>query len=149
MGRQAVAMMRQVGPAAWTVLSALAVDAEPGPGERMARVSVRSLALELGLDKDTVARASGRLRDAGLVSHERVRFDRSVYRLNVPENVFEFRTDAPSCLVARPARSSITSSGSPASGPVSAGRARPWPLRPPPTTTSAPSTTPSDGWRAL
>ena len=66
-------MMRQVGPAEpRTLLSALAVDAEPGPGERIARVSVRSLAFELGLDKDTVARALGRLRDAGIVSHERV-----------------------------------------------------------------------------
>jgi hypothetical protein len=79
-GPQALATARRVGSTAFTVLVALAMRAEPKPGAIRTRASMRSLAMELGLNKDTVARALVGLRDAGLVGADAVRCQ-SGYRL--------------------------------------------------------------------
>lgn len=61
-------------------------------GERIAHVSVRSMAAALGVVKDTVARALNRLRDAGLVSpaqpkNDRGLFEAGSYVIDVPEDL--------------------------------------------------------------
>lgn len=60
---------RDLGPVAWVVAEALVsratLDAE---GSLMAATGIRTLANDLGLDKDTVARALTRLKAAGLVT---------------------------------------------------------------------------------
>jgi hypothetical protein len=83
-GPQALATARRVGPTAFTVLVALALRAEAEQGATPA--SVRSLAMELGLNKDTVAKALVRLRGAGLVVSNAVRCQ-SGYRLRIPLDV--------------------------------------------------------------
>jgi DNA-binding transcriptional ArsR family regulator len=92
-GARAVKMARRVGPTAWTVLTVLAVDAEPDGGRMIARASVRSLAAALGLNKDTVGRALARLRRAELVIRVTGRFEVGVYRLTVPADVIRFNRD--------------------------------------------------------
>jgi DNA-binding IclR family transcriptional regulator len=82
-------------------VTALALDAEYAEGHLVARASVRSLAHRLHLDKDTVARAVIRLRDAGLVVHEPGRFTPGIYRLTVPSAVIRFAGDAPMAPTAR------------------------------------------------
>jgi DNA-binding IclR family transcriptional regulator len=82
-GAAAIGVMRRVGPTGWTVLTALALDADHASGRMVIRGSVRSLAAQLGLDKDTVARALLRLRRAGLVAHEPGRFAPGCYRLTI------------------------------------------------------------------
>ena len=67
--------------------------ASNGPTDRCtASVSVRSLASQLGLAKDTVARALGRLRRAGLVTACQTRstagiFTTGSYRLTIPDAI--------------------------------------------------------------
>jgi hypothetical protein len=61
-GVAAIDVIRDVGPTAWMVLTALALDAEHEGGTVVARASVRSLAARPQLDKDTVGRAMARLR---------------------------------------------------------------------------------------
>jgi DNA-binding MarR family transcriptional regulator len=59
---------RQLGPLAWTVLEALLLDVnDDADGVPIVHTSLRSLAGELGLDKDTVGRALARLGQAGVV----------------------------------------------------------------------------------
>jgi DNA-binding transcriptional MocR family regulator len=87
---------------AWTVLTALAVDAAPTDGCVVVRASVRSLAVELGLNKDTIARAILRLRDAGLVVHRTGgSFEHGAYRRVAPADVVRFSVDAPAAPVPR------------------------------------------------
>ncbi len=57
-----------LGPTAWAVLEELTLAATPNDdGRLVVTTSVRRLAATLGLDKDTVARALGRLGSAGFV----------------------------------------------------------------------------------
>jgi DNA-binding IclR family transcriptional regulator len=81
------APVRRLGPTAWVVLEVLrernAVDER---GERIAEVSIRGLAVDLGLAKNTVHRALGRLRRCGLIEARQTRtsagtFDRGHYVL--------------------------------------------------------------------
>jgi DNA-binding IclR family transcriptional regulator len=62
------APVRRLGPTAWAVLEVLrersAVDER---GERIVEVSIRGLAVDLGLAKNTVHRALARLRRCGLI----------------------------------------------------------------------------------
>jgi DNA-binding IclR family transcriptional regulator len=82
-GAAAIGVIRRVGPTGWTVLTALALDADRAAGHPGVRTSVRLLAAQLVLDKDTVARALLRLRRAGLVAHEPRRFAPGFYRLTI------------------------------------------------------------------
>lgn len=73
-GVQAAAV-RRVGPTSWAVLEVLAsAGDEADDVELVAMTSVRRIADELGLSKDTVAAALSRLIDAGIVRRESVRF---------------------------------------------------------------------------
>jgi hypothetical protein len=94
-GSDAVSVVRRVGPTSWTVLTALAIEAQPAGGELTVRASVRSLAANLGLNKDTVARALLRLRREHLVVPVGNRFEPSMYRLTIPADVIRFTADTP------------------------------------------------------
>ena len=89
----AVHLRRVVGPTAWVVLETLLHDAEPtGSDEYVAHRSIRDLAAEIGLAKDTVARAIRALRDIGLISHAQCRtgagtFDPGRYAISLPHDV--------------------------------------------------------------
>ena len=82
-----------VGPTAWVVLETLLHDAEPtGSDEYAAHRSIRDLAAEIGLAKDTVARAIRALREVGLISHAQRRsgagtFDPGRYAISLPNDV--------------------------------------------------------------
>jgi len=65
-----VVMRRLLRPLGWTVWHALLEHAEDVDGTLVAAVSVRSLADELGLAKDTVAAAIRRLVAHGLVTRQ-------------------------------------------------------------------------------
>jgi len=61
-------LRRQLGPVAWCALEDITEDAQVDAlGRRVAITSVRRLAAQLGVSKDTAARALLRLRHAGLV----------------------------------------------------------------------------------
>jgi predicted transcriptional regulator len=85
-------LRRRLGPTAWVVFEELLL-ASTGPEDGpVATVSVRSLAASLGLAKDTVASALGRLRRAGLVTATQTRtgaglFTTGSYRLTVPDAI--------------------------------------------------------------
>jgi DNA-binding transcriptional MocR family regulator len=83
---------RRLDPAAWVVFEELLL-ASTGTAEGcVASVSIRTLADRIGLAKDTVARAIGRLRRAGLVTAHQSRTDTGVfangsYMLDVPASI--------------------------------------------------------------
>lgn len=80
-------LKRELGPTAWAVLEDIALDADVDEGRRLvATTSSRRIAENLGLTPGTAARALGRLRSLGLVSHTRLdgtagRFGLSAYVL--------------------------------------------------------------------
>jgi hypothetical protein len=86
-------LRRVVGPTAWVVLETLLHDAErTGSDEYVAHRSIRNLAAEIGLAKDTVARAIRALREVGLISHAQCRtgagtFDPGRYAISLPNDV--------------------------------------------------------------
>jgi hypothetical protein len=82
-------LRRRLGPTAWMVFEELLCSSMSVGDERRASVSVRSLAVRLGLAKDTVARAINRLNRAGLVTTTQSRassgtFSTATYRLTLP-----------------------------------------------------------------
>lgn len=85
-------LRRRLGPTAWSVLEELLL-ASVGPADRCrSSVSVRTLAARLGLAKDTVAKALGRLRCSGLVTPCQSRattgmFATGSYQLSVPSTI--------------------------------------------------------------
>jgi hypothetical protein len=104
-------LRRRLGPVAWTVLEELVLIGDIRDGVLVADVSVRGLASRLGLSKDTVNRATIRLRRAGLlvldgVEHDqRGRFSASSYRVD-PARLAMRRFDAaPFRLAVPPTRS--------------------------------------------
>ena len=91
-GRAAGAVRRRVGATAWVVLESVVAHASCHDGVPTASVSVRSLAAELGLGKNTVARALGLLRDIGAVAPQQDRvstgtFAAGCYVVNVEPDV--------------------------------------------------------------
>jgi DNA-binding transcriptional ArsR family regulator len=80
-------LCRAVGATAWAVLCDIALDAEAeADGNLVAATNVRRIAADLGISKDTAARALGRLVGAGLVARHCRRgagghFVRSLYEL--------------------------------------------------------------------
>jgi len=91
-GAASIDIRRRVGPTAWAVFEELAVSSTGADAACRASVSVRSLASQLGMSKDTVARALTRLRAAGLVSANQTRqatgaFAAGNYHLFLPASV--------------------------------------------------------------
>lgn len=85
-------LRRALGPSAWLVFEEMLLRSTTERGERIAHVSVRSMAAALGVAKDTVARALNRLRDAGLVTpaqpkNDRGLFEAGSYVIEVPEGL--------------------------------------------------------------
>lgn len=61
------ALRRRLGALPWVALEVLTARAVEVEGERVAAIGVRGLAFELGVAKDTAARALGVLRAEGLI----------------------------------------------------------------------------------
>lgn len=82
---------RRLGPASWMVFEELLLAATTTGGAWQATLSVRVLAERTGMSKDTVARAVGRLRRAGLVTLHQRRdaglFAAGVYELTIPNGI--------------------------------------------------------------
>ena len=74
-----VELRRRLDPSAWVVFGQLLLESTGNGDTAEASVSVRSLAAQLGLAKDTVARALNRLRQAGLVDASQSRTAAGVY----------------------------------------------------------------------
>ncbi len=83
---------RELGTTAWSVLEEVALDARlDGHGRLLALTNVRRISLQLGISKDTAARALLRLAGAGLVERQSGRdlsgeFTRSVYVVHLDES---------------------------------------------------------------
>ena len=108
LGPAANTMRRDLGPIAWAVLECVAAAAVDHAGVTVSYISVRGVADELGLAKDTVARALRRLADEQLVAHvparaDDGRFGPSHYRLTIPPDVFIREAASPSAPALRPA----------------------------------------------
>ena len=89
LGPAAHELRRHVGPTTWVVLEEMLQRSTGDDDHVVAQVSIRSLASSLGLAKDTVARAVGRLRDLGVIDASQARsrsgvFEAGSYRLAVP-----------------------------------------------------------------
>jgi len=86
---EAAALRRQLGAMPWCALEAV-VAASNDSG--LAAVSIRSLAIELGVSKNTVQRALAVLRDAGLIQvaaarREAGRFTAGGYRVTAASSL--------------------------------------------------------------
>ena len=86
------ALRRRLDPAAWMVFEELLLASTVTGDGCVASVSIRALADRLGLAKDTVARALGRLRRHGLVTAHQSRtkagvFATGSYLLTVPASI--------------------------------------------------------------
>ena len=91
-GPAAGPLRRRLGPTAWVVLEAVVAHGRPVDGADTAPVSARSLAIELGFAKNTVARSLSALVGAGLLEGVQARvtsgrFARGAYRMSVPVDV--------------------------------------------------------------
>ena len=96
-----VELRHRLGPTAWVVFEQLLFESIGIGDVCEASVSVRSLATQLGLAKDTVARALNRLRRAGLVDASQSRTATGVYAtgrytLTIPTSItFDDHTPPP------------------------------------------------------
>lgn len=91
-GAGSIELRRQLGPTAWVVFEELLLASTGHRADCVATVSVRALAGELGLAKDTVAQALVRLRRAGLVAAHQSRtasgvFATGSYVLALPSSI--------------------------------------------------------------
>ena len=89
LGPAAHELRHHVGPVAWVVLEEMLQRSTGDGDDVVAQVSIRALASSLGLAKDTVARAVGRLRDLGVIEAAQARsssgvFEAGSYRIVVP-----------------------------------------------------------------
>ncbi len=87
-----VELRRRLDPTAWVVFEQLLLESTHRGDERRASVSVRSLATQLGLAKDTVARALNRLRRAELIDASQSRtatgvYATGTYTLTIPTSI--------------------------------------------------------------
>ena len=96
-----VELRHRLGPTAWVVFEQLLFESTGDGDVCEASVSVRSLASQLGLAKDTVARALNRLRHTGLVDASQSRtatgvFATGCYTLTIPTSItFDDHTPPP------------------------------------------------------
>ena len=109
-GPRAAELRRRLGPTAWVVLEQLLTSSTGLADCCRACVSVRTLAAELAISKDTVTRALARLRSAGIVSVDQARsaagtFAAGSYVVAVPDGIAFEDADRPSITPStRPAR---------------------------------------------
>jgi len=129
LGPGAHELRRHVGPTAWVVLEEMLQRSTSDGDDVVAQVSIRALASSLGLAKDTVTRAVGRLRDLGVIDASQARarsgvFEAGSYRLAVPAACL-----SPAGPPQPPALSSAPrpSCAAPPSAPRSSSAARPSP----------------------
>ena len=92
-GPAAPGLRRALGPVGWVVLESLADSSIDRSGATVSEMSVRGPADEIGLAKDTIARAIQRLQRAGLVSRIEARlidgrFGHGCYVLDIPDDLF-------------------------------------------------------------
>ena len=87
-------LVRQVGPTAWAVLELMRERSETDGGAELAPVTIRNLAFELGLAKNTVHRAIQRLRAAGLIEPRQARTDAGTFAAGQYELIAEGPTTA-------------------------------------------------------
>ena len=116
LGPAAPTMRRDLGPIAWSVLQCVAAGAVEHAGYATSCTSVRRVSAELGLAKDTVARALRRLAGERLDTYVAARaddgrFGSSHYRLTIPPDVFvhavaALSSEVPRSKPSRPARPS-------------------------------------------
>lgn len=105
-GVDAAAVRRRVGPVAWCVMESVVAAAD---SYGVARVSIRSIAADLGVSKNTVQRAMTALRTAEFVAPVVVargdggRFAAGAYRVYVAGSVLA-RVDYAAAVIAPPAR---------------------------------------------
>ena len=95
-GPDTIDVIRSVGPTAWVVL--IHLYGSPTASSRSVTASTRTLASNLGLSKDTCARALRTLRDAGLINVDTARtelgrFGTTRYRLLAPPRVIRTQTN--------------------------------------------------------
>jgi hypothetical protein len=92
-GSAGTVLRRRLGPTAWVVLGAAVALAHDADGDLVVDASARSLASEVGLAKNTVARALSMLRECGLVTFTQTRagdgvFGTGRYVIALPADVF-------------------------------------------------------------
>lgn len=95
-GPDTTEIIRTLGQTAWVVL--IHLYGSPTAASRSVTASTRTLATDLGLSKDTCARAIRTLRDAGLINvdtsrTELGRFGTIRYRLLAPAKVIRTQTN--------------------------------------------------------
>lgn len=114
-----VELRRRLDPTAWVVFEQLLLESISNGDTCEASVSVRSLATQLGVAKDTVARALNRLRRAGLVDASQSRtatgvYATGIYTLTIPTSItVDDHTTPPS-----PTSPSTTPTATPAPRPT-------------------------------
>jgi DNA-binding transcriptional MocR family regulator len=103
-------LIRQVGPTAWAVLELIRERSESDGGAAFAPVTIRNLAVELGLAKNTVQRAIQRLRAAGLIEPRQARTDAGTFATGRYELIGEHieRDCAIACHVEHPMPTNAT-----------------------------------------
>jgi DNA-binding transcriptional MocR family regulator len=95
-----VELRRRLDPTAWVVFEQLLLESTGNGDTCEASVSVRSLSAQLGLAKDTVARALNRLRLTGLVDASQSRtatgvYATGIYTLTIPPSITYDHTSPP------------------------------------------------------
>ena len=95
-GPEVVDVIRSVGPLAWVVL--IHLYGSPTAASKSVTASTRTLATDLGMSKDTCARALRTLRSAGLIDVDATRtvhgrFGTIRYRLLAPPKLIRTQTN--------------------------------------------------------
>jgi DNA-binding transcriptional ArsR family regulator len=111
-------LRRRLGPTAWAALEELLARSS-GTAERCEAVtSTRALAVDLGLSKDTVARALVKLRRAGIVTGLQRRSKSGTFTIG------SYLIDVPDCIVLdRPTDDGRDATATPPNHPVPTHRA--------------------------
>ena len=96
-------LRRVLGPSTWAVLESLLARSTGTTEDSTVAISIRDLAADVAVSKDTVTRAIGQLVHVGLLAAVHLRtavgtFGPTQYRVTVPSDMFDLSTptDAPS-----------------------------------------------------